>query len=94
MLNLWRQQLGKVPESVWQDTELQVLILADNGLIDLPPEIGHLHRLATLDLGHNHLWTTSRCWGSVPRKRRGVLRRSGSRSTTTTCPNFRMRWER
>jgi len=34
-LNPWRQQLGEVTESVWQDTELQVLILADNGLTDL-----------------------------------------------------------
>ena len=32
-----------------------MLILAGNGLTDLPPEIGRLHRLATLDLGHNHL---------------------------------------
>ncbi|WP_307627477.1 leucine-rich repeat domain-containing protein [Streptomyces turgidiscabies] len=55
VLNLWRRQLGQVPESVWRRTELQVLILADNGLTDLPPEIGRLHRLATLDLGHNHL---------------------------------------
>ncbi|WP_405525838.1 leucine-rich repeat domain-containing protein [Streptomyces canus] len=55
LLNLWRQQLGKVPEYVWQHTELQVLILADNGLTDLPPEIGRMLRLTTLDLGHNHL---------------------------------------
>lgn len=45
VLNLWRQQLGQVPESVWRRTELQVLILADNGLTDLPPEIGRLYRL-------------------------------------------------
>lgn len=54
-LNPWRQQLGEVTESVWQDTELQVLILADNGLTDLSPAIGQLHRPTTLDLGHNRL---------------------------------------
>ncbi|ANS67084.1 protein lap4 (protein scribble) (protein smell-impaired) [Streptomyces lincolnensis] len=54
-LNLWRRQLGKVPAPVWRRTELQILILADNGLTDLPPDIGRLHRLTTLDLGHNHL---------------------------------------
>ncbi|MFJ9871308.1 hypothetical protein [Streptomyces sp. NPDC101165] len=54
-LTLWRQQMGKVPASVWQRTELQVLILADNGLTHLPTEIGELQQLTTLDLGHNHL---------------------------------------
>ena len=54
-LNLWRQQLGHVPESVWRRTDLRILILADNGLTGLPPAIGDLRRLTTLDLGHNHL---------------------------------------
>jgi hypothetical protein len=54
-LNLWRQELGEVPDSVWQQTELRVLILADNGLTTLPPGLGRLHRLTTLDLGHNAL---------------------------------------
>lgn len=54
-LSLWRHRLGKVPESVWQRTELEVVILADNGLTDLPSRIGRLHRLTTLDLGHNEL---------------------------------------
>ena len=54
-LNLWRHELGEVPEWVWQQTELRVLILANNGLTALPPGIGRLHRLTTLDLGHNAL---------------------------------------
>ncbi|SFK86490.1 hypothetical protein [Streptomyces pini] len=32
-----------------------MLILADNALTDLPPRIGRLRRLRTLDLGHNAL---------------------------------------
>lgn len=55
VLNLWRQQLGEVPESVWRRTELNVLILADTGLTALPAQIGKLYRLTTLDLGHNSL---------------------------------------
>jgi GNAT superfamily N-acetyltransferase len=55
VLNLWRHQLGEVPESVWERTDLDVLILADNGLTHVPPEIGRLSRLTTLDLGHNRL---------------------------------------
>lgn len=55
VLNLWRQQLGEVPESVWDRTELQVLILADNGLTELSPGIGRLHRLIELRAQHNQL---------------------------------------
>ncbi|MFH8339712.1 leucine-rich repeat domain-containing protein [Streptomyces sp. AM6-12] len=44
-----------MPESVWERTGLQVLILADNGLTDLPDGIGRLRSLRTLDLGHNRL---------------------------------------
>jgi Leucine-rich repeat (LRR) protein len=66
VLNLWRQQLGKVPESVWQDTELQVLILADNGLTTSRPEIARLRRLTTLDLGHNHLTSVPDELGALP----------------------------
>ncbi|MGW7621610.1 leucine-rich repeat domain-containing protein [Streptomyces antimycoticus] len=54
-LSLWRRQLGDVPESVWQHTELRILILADNGLTALSPKIGQLACLTTLDLGHNAL---------------------------------------
>jgi Leucine-rich repeat (LRR) protein len=54
-LNLWKQQLGRVPEYVWERADLETLILADNGLWDLPAQIGRLRRLRMLDVGHNQL---------------------------------------
>ena len=54
-LNLWKQQLGTVPASVWDHTAPETLILADNGLAELPDGIGALTKLRTLDLGHNLL---------------------------------------
>src|SRR4051794_344427 len=44
-LNLWKQQLGTVPESVWERTDLETLVLADNGLTDVSGRIGGLKRL-------------------------------------------------
>jgi hypothetical protein len=32
-LNLWKKRLGSVP--VWEQTELETLVLADNGLSDV-----------------------------------------------------------
>ncbi len=54
-LNLWKKQLTHVPDFVWQQSELETLILADNNLSELSGQIGRLKRLRTLDLGHNHL---------------------------------------
>jgi Leucine-rich repeat (LRR) protein len=54
-LNLWKKQLGRVPDSVWQQTELETLILADNNLSKLSSQIGCLKMLRMLDLGHNRL---------------------------------------
>jgi Leucine-rich repeat (LRR) protein len=54
-LNLWKQQLGAVPESVWERTDLVTLVLADNGLIEVSSQIGRLDKLRMLDLGHNQL---------------------------------------
>ena len=54
-LNLWKQQLGTLPASLWDNTALETLILADNGLAELPEQIGALTSLRTLDLGHNLL---------------------------------------
>ena len=54
-LNLWKQQLGTLPASLWDNTALETLILADNGLTELPEAIGALTSLRTLDLGHNRL---------------------------------------
>src|SRR5579872_2349390 len=31
-LNLWKQNLGRVPDSVWESTGLETLVLADNDL--------------------------------------------------------------
>jgi hypothetical protein len=48
-LNLWKKQLGEVPESVWDRHDLESLVLADNGLV------GELPKLDKLDLR----WTPS-----------------------------------
>jgi Leucine-rich repeat (LRR) protein len=54
-LNLWKKQLGRVPDSVWEQTELESLVLAENGLSEVSEQIGRLKRLRMLDLGHNQL---------------------------------------
>ena len=53
--NLWKKNLRTVPDDVWQQSDVRVLILADNGLTQLPSQIGNLQNLRTLDLGHNKL---------------------------------------
>jgi Leucine-rich repeat (LRR) protein len=60
-LNLWKRSLGCVPDWVWQRTELETLILADNGVREISERIGGLQRLRMLDLGHNEL---TRCAGA------------------------------
>src|SRR5271168_629377 len=42
-LNLWKKQLGRVPDWVWERTELETLVLADNGLTEISERIGELH---------------------------------------------------
>ncbi len=54
-LNLWKKRLGRVPDSVWEQTELETLVLADNDLSEVSEQIGRLKRLRMLDLGHNQL---------------------------------------
>src|SRR4051794_38929874 len=54
-LNLWKHQLGRVPESVFERADLQTLVLADNGLSEIPERIGRLKALSMLALGHNRL---------------------------------------
>jgi Leucine-rich repeat (LRR) protein len=54
-LNLWKKQLGSVPEDVWDHADLESLVLADNGLSAVSERIGLLKRLRMLDLGHNAL---------------------------------------
>jgi Leucine-rich repeat (LRR) protein len=55
VLNLWKKNLGRVPDSVWDRTELEVLILADNALSEISEQIRNLRNLRTLDLGHNQI---------------------------------------
>jgi Leucine-rich repeat (LRR) protein len=54
-LNLWKKRLGVAPESVWEQTELETLVLADNDLKEISSRIGALKKLRMLDLGHNQL---------------------------------------
>lgn len=54
-LNFWKHQLGCVPDSVWEETGLETLVLADNQLCEVSPQIGRLKSLTMLDLGHNYL---------------------------------------
>jgi Leucine-rich repeat (LRR) protein len=64
-LNLWKKQLGHVPDSVWQQTHLESLVLADNGLAELSGQIGALQNLRTLDLGHNQLTNVPAAIGNL-----------------------------
>lgn len=54
-LNLWKQRLGRVPDWVWDRSELETLVLADTDLSDVSDQIGRLKNLRMLDLGHNKL---------------------------------------
>src|SRR5260370_21380242 len=65
-LNLWPKQLGQVPDSVWQQTEIETLVLADNNLSELSGPIGHLKMLPMLDLGHNQLTQLPDEIGTLP----------------------------
>ena len=52
-LNLWKQRLGQVPDWVWERTNLETLVLADNDLCEISPSIGSLRALRILDFGRN-----------------------------------------
>jgi Leucine-rich repeat (LRR) protein len=54
-LNFWKKQLGRIPDSVWARSELETLVLADNGLTEVSEKIDRLKKLRMLDLGHNQL---------------------------------------
>ena len=54
-LNLWKHALGAVPESVWDEADLETLVLADNCLREVSERIAGLKKLRMLDLGHNEL---------------------------------------
>src|SRR5277367_1620686 len=65
-LNLWKKQLGNVPDSVWQETEIVTLVLADNGLSEVSSQISSLKMLRMLDLGHNQLTVLPEEIGHLP----------------------------
>jgi Leucine-rich repeat (LRR) protein len=65
-LNLWKKQLRDVPDSVWQQTEIETLVLADNGLSEVSGQINRLTRLRMLDLGHNQLSQLPEEIGGLP----------------------------
>ena len=50
-LSLWKKQLGRVPDSVWEQTELESLVLAESGLSEVSEQIGRLKRRRVLDIG-------------------------------------------
>ena len=54
-LNLWQQQLGCVPDTLWDRVDLESLVLANNALSEVSERVGGLRRLRMLDLGHNQL---------------------------------------
>ena len=51
VLNLWKKNLGSVPDWMWERADVETLILADNGLQEVSERVGQLKRLRTLDLG-------------------------------------------
>jgi Leucine-rich repeat (LRR) protein len=54
-LNLWKKQLGTVPDWAWERTDIEALVLADNRLTSVSEKIAALKTLRMLDLGHNQL---------------------------------------
>ena len=49
-LNVWKHQLGYVPDAVWSRTELETVVLADNTLAELSERIGSLTHLRMFGL--------------------------------------------
>ena len=39
-LNLWKKELGVIPDSVWEEADVETLILADNHLSHLRTNAG------------------------------------------------------
>lgn len=54
-LNLSRQHLKELPDSLFGLTELEELVLAGNQIEQLSPLLGHLKNLKILDLSNNRL---------------------------------------
>ena len=64
-LNLWKHRLGRVPEFVWEQVDLETLVLAENDLIEVSENIGRLKHLRMLDLGHNALSSVPTSLGNI-----------------------------
>jgi Leucine-rich repeat (LRR) protein len=64
-LNLWKRRLGRVPDWVWERTELETFVLADNDLSEISDQIGCLKNLRMLDLGHNRLTCVPNALGDL-----------------------------
>lgn len=45
-LSLWKQGLDTVPDSAWEQTELETLVLADNKLAEISERVGQLRKFA------------------------------------------------
>src|ERR1051325_8338717 len=55
-INFLKQPLERISESLWQDnTDVEILILAETGITQVPEQIGCLKKLRVLDLGHNRI---------------------------------------
>jgi hypothetical protein len=72
-LDLWKQRLGEVPAWVWERTELETLVLADNELTEVSAQVSLLRRLRMLDLGHNFLAAVPEALGELEGLMRGQL---------------------
>ena|SRR6266478_909704 len=66
-LSLWNKHLGRVPDEVWQQTELESLVLAENDLSEVPEKIGKLKKLRLV------IWTAS-----LPGEKTALLRPQAS----------------
>jgi len=56
IINLHNKKLKEIPSSIFSCTNLRVLILSNNKIDELPPEIGLLTKLEKLDFGYKYSW--------------------------------------
>src|SRR5262249_4902506 len=64
-MNLWKKRLGRIPDTLWEETGLTTLVLADNDLTEVSDQIGRLRHLRMLDLGHNLLASVPDALGEI-----------------------------
>jgi Leucine-rich repeat (LRR) protein len=87
-LNLWKQNLGSVPESVCNTTDLETLVLADNALTNVPSSIGNLKKLRMLDLGHNLLDEVPAALGDLDNLSDFLYLHDNRSATCGSCASF------